>query len=372
MRPGQRRPPAASGTDRHEPAIGGLGGLRRVAEGERRAVRVFHGVHNVSGIPGSLARAERDAGLDSVAVCYPNTYGFAADRMLKRGVPLANLLENAAIHDVFNLHFGYGFFDQSIADLDYLKRAGKLVNLFFHGCDVRDSKKVIAKYEYSACKECWPMACNANRKEIRRWADAHADNILVSTPDLLEFFERAVWLPQSVPVAAIQAGAGPERRPRRMTRERSARIRLAHAPSSPQLKGTHHIRQAVAELEAAGRPVELVELTGMAHSDVLKALAASDIVIDQLLIGAYGVVTIEALALGKPTICYIRDDLRPCYTEELPVFTASVTTIKDKIVELVECREEWPAIGAASMSYAWRVHDEAAVAKRLMALYPAF
>jgi hypothetical protein len=334
-------------------------------------VRVFHGVHNISGIPGSLARAERDAGLDSVAVCYPHSYGFSADRMLKRGAPLANLLENAATHDVFNLHFGYGFFDQAIADLDYLKRAGKVVNLFFHGCDVRDSKRVIATYEYSACKQCWPMACNANRKEIRRWADAHADNILVSTPDLLEFFESAVWLPQSAPVAAIQAGAELERRQQRVKRGRNARIRIAHAPSSPQLKGTHYIREAVAELAAAGQPVELVELTGMAHGNVLKALAASDIVVDQLLIGAYGVVTIEALALGKPTICYIRDDLRPYYTEELPVFAASVETIRDRISELVERREEWPAIGAASMSYAWRVHDETAVAKRLMALYPA-
>ena len=149
------------------------------------------------------------------------------------------------------------------------------------------------------------------------------------------------------------------------------KIRIAHAPSSPQLKGTHYIREAVAELAAAGQPVELVELTGMAHGNVLKALAASDIVVDQLLIGAYGVVTIEALALGKPTICYIRDDLRPHYTGDLPVFAASVETIRDRISELVERREEWPAIGAASMSYAWRVHDETAVAKRLMALYPA-
>jgi glycosyltransferase involved in cell wall biosynthesis len=335
-------------------------------------VRTFHGVHNISGIPGSLARAERDAGLKSVAVCYPNRYGFPADRILKQGAPLENLLKNTAAHDVFNFHFGNGFFDQAIGDLDYLKRSGKIVNLFFHGCDVRDSKRVIAKYEYSACRECWPMACNANRKEIRRWADAHADNILVSTPDLLEFFERAVWLPQSVSVAAIQATAELERRPQRLPREQRARIRIAHAPSSPQLKGTHYIREAVAELVAAGQLIELVELTGMTHDGVLKALAASDIVVDQLLIGAYGVVTIEALALGKPTICYIRDDLRSHYKGALPVFAATVETIRDRITELIERCEEWPAIGGASMSYAWRVHDETAVAKRLMALYPAF
>jgi glycosyltransferase involved in cell wall biosynthesis len=335
-------------------------------------VRVFHGVHNISGIPGSLARAERAAGFNSVAVCYPSSYGFSADRTLKRGAPLANLLESAASHDVFNFHFGYGFFDQAIGDLEYLKRAGKIVNLFFHGCDIRDSKEVIAKYEYSACKECWPMACNANRKEIRRWADAHADNILVSTPDLLEFFERAVWLPQSVPVAAIHASARLERRPQRTLRGRRAKIRIAHAPSSPRLKGTHYIREAVAELAAEGQLIELVELTGMAHVNVLKALAVSDIVVDQLLIGSYGVVTIEALALGKPTICYIRDDLRLHYSEELPVLAASVATIKDTIIDLIERREEWPAIGATSISYAWRVHDETAVAKRLMALYPAF
>lgn len=333
-------------------------------------LRILHGVHNISGIPGALARAERAIGAQSAAVCYPNTYGFAADQMLSRGNPLQNLLDSATTYDIFNFHFGYGFFDQALGDFDYLKRIGKTLNLFFHGCDVRDSKKVISTYEFSACKECWPMACNANRKQMRAWAEANADRIFVSTPDLLEFFTRAIWLPQAVPVAALAQGAGEPPRKKRRGKPAVRPIRIAHAPSSPQLKGTRHIREAIEQLQSAGAPVELIELTGMSHANVMKSIAGSDMVIDQLLIGAYGVVTIEALALGKPTICYIRDDLRKHYGEDLPVISATVRNLKEVIVDLIGRRDEWPAISAASMSYAMRVHDEGAVARKLMSFYP--
>lgn len=326
--------------------------------------RIFHGLYNISGIPGSLAKAEREHGRASQSVCYPTSFGFHTDIVLAPIGGLAHLKAYIPEFDVFNFHFGYGFFEQSLEDLMLLKRLGKTVNTFFHGCDIRDSKQVIEKYEFSACKACWPVACNANRKQMREWARDHADHVFVSTPDLVEFIPGAIWLPQAAPVAVMRDNALIHEQP-----GRDDVIRIAHAPSAPALKGTDFVKSAVEQLRAEGLNVELVLLTGMSHDRVLKAIAESDLVIDQLLIGAYGVVAIEAMALGKPTICYIRDDLRALYPDELPIISATIRNLRDVIVEVVERRQEWRAIGEAGYSYARTYHEQAQVARRLSSCY---
>jgi glycosyltransferase involved in cell wall biosynthesis len=327
-------------------------------------MRIFHGIHNISGIPGVISAHERAIGLSSWSLCFSNGYGFKADETLMREDMTTKFNECAIEFDVFNLNFGYGFFDQSLADYEYIKKAGKIVNTFFHGCDIRDSKRVIREHKVSACQACWPAACNANRNIMRHWATHNADNILVSTPDLLEFFDRAQWLPQAVEVSALRAKI--DKRSSRRTRRR---VRIAHAPSSPLLKGTAYVREAIASLQAVGEPIDFVELTGMPHADILKAIAASDFVIDQLLIGAYGVVSIEAMSLGKPTICYIRDDLLPLYPPDLPIIRASIHNLRDVIADLLLKRDRWPELGLASARYAERVHDASAVAQRMKSLY---
>ncbi|GAK00997.1 hypothetical protein JCM19055_4134 [Geomicrobium sp. JCM 19055] len=41
----------------------------------------------------------------------------------------------------------------------------------------------------------------------------------------------------------------------------------------------------------------------------MKAYQKATVVIDQLRIGSYANLTMESMALGKPVICYVREDL---------------------------------------------------------------
>src|SRR5262249_25515508 len=141
-------------------------------------------------------------GRDAVSACHPNPYGYATDVTFGRRPPIEELDEALDRFDVFNLHFGHGFFGQNLADHDLIKRAGKHINLFLHGCDVRHAKTVIAKHRFSGCQSCWPVACNANARALRAWAERHADRVLVSTPDLIEFVSGAEWLPQAIDLDA--------------------------------------------------------------------------------------------------------------------------------------------------------------------------
>ena len=46
----------------------------------------------------------------------------------------------------------------------------------------------------------------------------------------------------------------------------------------------------------------------MTHGEALGRLAAADLVVDQLVLGWYGAVAVEAMALGRPVLAYIRED----------------------------------------------------------------
>ena len=129
-------------------------------------------------------------------------------------------------------------------------------------------------------------------------------------------------------------------------------LTFLHCPTNRTLKGTEHIIQAAEELQAEGYELSLIILEKMPHECVSEAMSRADVVIDQLLIGWYGMVAIEAWALGKPVICYIRPDL-----PEAPACPADPSTIKDAMREMLkypETREMWAQKG---YKYVWRVHD---------------
>lgn len=125
-----------------------------------------------------------------------------------------------------------------------------------------------------------------------------------------------------------------------------------HCPSNRALKGTEHIVQAAEELQAEGYELSLIILEKMPHECVLEAMSRADVVIDQLLIGWYGMVAIEAWALRKPVICYIRPDL-----PDAPACPADPSTIKDAMREMLKYPETLAMWAQKGYEYARKVHD---------------
>jgi glycosyltransferase involved in cell wall biosynthesis len=327
--------------------------------------RIFHGPFNIAGIPGILARAERAAGLKSRAVCFPQgVYQRDVDQLIT-GFTADFAAEAFASYDIFNFHFGYSLFGDSLNDLPWLKRAGKKIIMHFHGCDIRDSKIVQEKYEVSACQACWPMACNRNRTDARRMAAKYADHVVCYTPDILEFVERSIFVPQPVDVAALTAIAAK----RHYAPRDFGPLQVVHAPSATDLKGSAHVEAAVERLRARGVPIELNLVTNRPHAEVIEALLDADLVVDQLLFGAYGVFSVEAMALGRPTACYVREDVRGKYLEAPPLIDASPHTIEGVLEHFALDRSALRGIGAASAQYVLANHSVTAVADRLRSLY---
>ena len=95
----------------------------------------------------------------------------------------------------------------------------------------------------------------------------------------------------------------------------------------------------------------------------------ADIIVDQLIVGSHGVFACEAMALGKPVICYILDELLPTYPSGFPVINANPNNVKKVLEELICSPETRYEIGKKSRIYVEKVHDIKVVASKLLKIY---
>lgn len=145
--------------------------------------------------------------------------------------------------------------------------------------------------------------------------------------------------------------------------------KILHAPSVKATKGTEYVHQAIVDLQGAGLDFEYIEVSGVSHKEAVQMYSQADIIIDQLTTGSHGVFACEAMALGKPVICYILDELLPTYPSGFPIVNANPDTIKQVLEELICSPEKRYEIGMKSRKYAEQVHDIRLVAQKLLEIY---
>lgn len=149
---------------------------------------------------------------------------------------------------------------------------------------------------------------------------------------------------------------------------RKKKLVIIHAPTNDWVKGTDVILDAIAKLKSK-YDFEVKLVNNMQHKDAITIYKTADIVIDQILIGAHGVFALEAMALGKPVVCYIREDLRSSHPEELPIVSANPDDIYEQLKVLVENPELRRELGLRGREYVVKHHDSIKIAQQLIELY---
>lgn len=93
-------------------------------------------------------------------------------------------------------------------------------------------------------------------------------------------------------------------------------VRILHAPSKPEPKGTPAIRQVVQALKDRGYMIDYVEITGRPNAEVLEEIRRCDFIIDEIYSDTpMAVFATEAAFAGKPAVVgsyyasYIHNDL---------------------------------------------------------------
>lgn len=378
-----------------------------------RPIRVLHCPTGVGGNPQALAKAERELGLKSTAIMFEQNYlGYTSDEVLfspgesqwKRELKQWSLMWRIIREfDVVHYNFGspvlpyysppqranyrgakypgifyqvYGTYKRMVEalDLPLLKRAGKGIMITYQGDDARQGDFCRSAFQISPATEVDPDYYTKESDDLKRQAISHfakyADRIYALNPDLLHVLpKRAEFLPYAN-VDLREWSPAP-------TASQSQRLTVLHAPTHRGAKGTRYILEAVRQLqEKDGLDFEFRLVEGMSRAEARAVYERADLLIDQLVCGWYGGLTVEFMALAKPVICYVREDdlkfIPAQMRSELPVINASPATIYSVLKNcLTVDKGRLPTIGRQGRDYVERWHDPLQIAARLKRDYEA-
>ncbi len=327
-------------------------------------MRVLHIAAEIAGQPALLCRGLRALGVEARSLSlHPSWLGYPSDIEIDgRGVAgllrrLSALARYGRGLDIVHVHFGTTFLPR-LLDIPLLTALGARLVFHFHGCEVRPRAQMLARHALSACSECPVYCVPAKQERLLAQAHRHGALCLVSTPDLREAVPAAEHLPVAIDLEIWRALAA--------AAEQAPGFVVLHAPSDPAIKGTPHVVAAVRALMAAHPDVRLELVQGEPAAIARLRYGAATAAVDQLHLGWYGLFAVEAMALAKPVLVFIRPELdRP----ELPV----VRTTRERLAaDLDDLRRDAPRrreLGAAGRAYVEAVHDLPVVSAHLLELY---
>jgi hypothetical protein len=252
--------------------------------------------------------------------------------------------------DAMRSLFGSRYAPNAAGDLPVLMRAGISVGLIAHGSDIRVGSRHRELYEWSPWKdESWAHGRRLETQARRLGAamNAYAGPRFVSTPDLLDFAPGATWLP-----VVVDPGRWTSTRAL-LERERPV---VLHVPTNPELKGSRHVDAQLQPLHDAGL-IEYRRLQGIAPDEMPAVVAESDIVVDQLVLGLYSVMAVQAMAAGRVVVAHVADRVRARIGQELPIAEATPADLASVVESLVAERDASRALAARGTAYAHDVHD---------------
>jgi hypothetical protein len=142
------------------------------------------------------------------------------------------------------------------------------------------------------------------------------------------------------------------------------------------IKSSHIYVPLIERMKAEGYDVEMTFVHGVPNREVRFTQVQADIVVDMLTFGWFGSNVREAMMLGKPVVCYLREEwlerMRlevPDYVDELPIVNATPETVEGILKDLVNDPERRRELGERSRAFALKFHSAKAGARRMDQIY---
>ncbi|PKR86802.1 glycosyltransferase family 4 protein [Heyndrickxia camelliae] len=143
---------------------------------------------------------------------------------------------------------------------------------------------------------------------------------------------------------------------------------IIHAPTNREFKGSDYVEAAIEKLQGKS-PFTYQILEKVSHEQAMQTYLKSDIIIDQLLCGSYGMLSVEAMAMGKPVVAYIRDDVREHFPADLPIVQATPDNLDEVLLKLIQNPSLRHEIGMKSREYVEKYHSVKNVVDDLIKIY---
>lgn len=297
-------------------------------------------MNNQASVGYLLSRAQRELGHASDLLAQYNPKQREPDHVGKgvMGV-FQNILRLAPRYDLIHVHGGLGISGVGMAPL---KALGKRFFIHYHGSELRQG--------------------------IQTSFHGLAERIFISTPDLKRYSKNVgnrelIHIPNPVFTDNVIPVNWKERMDHLDSDED---LLVAHLPSIREVKGTDNVIRAVDDAISRGAKLKLDIVENVTVEEAMKRLDRADICIDWMSdeYDIHGVVSIESMLRGIPTICNID---RSLYAEDIPIMDSTPEKLASILKRIHERRDEIPAIGRRSREYTLKMHDPIKVARMLEA-----
>lgn len=339
--------------------------------------RIFHGPVNVGGLGGYLARWQRARGAEADFVVYranPRRDNHDIEVGLGEGgrvrdwaAMLRTLRWALPRYDLFHFYYGRSLLPHNL-DLPLLKMRGKRIVMTYCGSDIRLREVEQRRHPYyDRVERAYADGRSDASKRRMMWWQARWVDRFTAPRNLYAYAAEVIpedrivgdlWVNNTLDLDAIE--------PRIETSDPPT---VLHAPTRPGLKGTEHVERVVEMLEEQGLDFEYRTVSDVPHEEFLDLLRDEvDIVVDQVLMGGFGSLTMEAMAHGKPVCCFVLDEVM-AEVPGCPVVNVTVDTLADRLAWLIEHPKERERLGREGRAFAEEHFDRDLIFGRVWDLY---
>lgn len=333
------------------------------------SMKVLHGTMELANQMQTMIEGLTELGVQAKSInYYPNYLGYKSDYVLninslkreeisKKTADLASKL--IPEYNIFHFHFGTSLTLEH-SDLPVLKELEKKVFMHHWGSDVRILSKA---------KELnpWVQVKTKDEEGIKRHLEhlsRYIKHCIVADYELYEYvrdwYDTVHFIPQCINLENYK--------PCTEKIKKEEKLLIVHAPTSPEIKGTKYILKAVEKLQQT-YAFDFKLIQGMPHEKAKEIYQSADIIIDQVLLGSYGLLPIEGMAMGKPVICWISDYMKEKYPKELPLIPANPENITDVLENLIRNQDMLHEVGLRGRAYVEKYHDIRNISRKILELY---
>ena len=270
--------------------------------------------------------------------------------------------------DVVHYQYGNAFALPGRLDAAFAGGLKKLRLVTFWGTDIRVPEIECRENPYFAAiypelHKRWGTRKSSYR--VQEWYAKRGFHCVLGSESMLPHVDRSLFRDVHMVRGAVDSEnlypVYPE--PERL------KVVIAHAPSDQLVKGTAAVLSAISQLQRKRLDLEFILIHNTPREKALEIVQHADVFLDQFVLGAYGTAAIEAMALGKPVVCYIKPSLVREYPSDLPIVNASQEQLVSALEELILDGQLRRGLGIRGRQFVDKYHDSRMAGEQLKTLY---
>ncbi|MCD6250036.1 MAG: glycosyltransferase [candidate division Zixibacteria bacterium] len=269
--------------------------------------------------------------------------------------------------DVIHWHFGGRVMPMNL-DLRYLALTNKPRLVEFWGSDIRipEISSKDNKYWESYYRESAEKAHGTYKRsmETQKRFSKYGFECLLPDKSMMPYIQKDLFPHPFTTHQRILLDDYPIQYPD----SHNKRPLIVHTPSHKGAKGTKAVLKAINDLTGKIE-FDFKLIHNVPRNEALSIVRNCDIMLDQFVVGYFGLAALEAMAFGKPTLCYIKPNCMSIYPNDLPVINANQDNLTESLEALLRDGQKRHEIGVKSRAYVEKYHDAHELAHQLVDLY---